>query len=87
MIENPSQSKVSHADPFGNHSPNFIDRIKRSFKIDAREISEEVASVSVSKSKAISVEIFYANLSSTGRLGPMDRCSSTDTDNFPYSLA
>src|ERR1700730_2998293 len=37
MIENPSQSKAIHADPFGNPSPNFIDRIKRSFKIDARE--------------------------------------------------
>lgn len=37
MIENPSQSEVSHAYPFRNHPPNFIDGIKRSFEIDARE--------------------------------------------------
>ena len=37
MIENPSQSQVTHADPFRNHLPDLLHRLKRSLKIDARE--------------------------------------------------
>src|SRR4029077_2024286 len=37
MVENPPQSELRHAYPFGNQPANFIDSIKRSFEIDARE--------------------------------------------------
>ena len=48
VIENPSQREVSHAHPFGDHSPNFVDRIQRRLKINPRERFPTIESLAVS---------------------------------------
>src|ERR1700726_1521311 len=37
MIEDPLQSEVSHAYPFGNQTPDFLDSFKSGIEIDAGE--------------------------------------------------